>query len=210
MSSTKRGAIRKFQDYYVTPQWAILDMLNALCADAGPELGFDITNAGLCILDPCAGGDSGHGMAYPDAIAKHGKLNVRLLTTIDVREDSLADINADYLQCLTMPHSYDMAITNPPFNLALSIIQKALTDVREGGLVVMLQRLNFFGSEERSTWMKSNMPALTYVHAKRIRFHDKGAVNPQTGKKLTGDSIEYAHFVWQRGNHPRFSKTRII
>lgn len=210
MSSTNRAAVRNPQDYYVTPQWAILDLLDALCADAGPELGFDIANTGLIVLDPCAGGDAGHGMAYPEAIAKHGKLNVQSLITLDIREDSLALHKADYLYFALGTFTPDIIITNPPFNLALPIIQKALRDVRTGGLVVMLQRLNFFGSEERSTWMKSHMPALTYVHAKRLRFHDKGAVSPKTGKPLTGDSIEYAHFVWQRGNHPRFSKTRII
>lgn len=219
MSATNRGGQREASDYYVTPAWAIDDVLQALSEDAERELGFDFSKP-LTILDPCAGGDSRRGMAYPEAIARRMDWHVEKLTTIDIREDSRADIKADYLKISTCGH--DIVITNPPFSNALEVIQKALKDVRHNGLVVMLQRVNFFGGQERSTWMKAHLPVLTYAHARRMRFHEKGARSQKTGKLLSGDSIEYAHFVWQRlpidpatgkfNNYcyPKFSKLRVI
>lgn len=32
-------------------------------------------------------------------------------------------------------------------------------------------------------------------------------VTPQNGST---DSIEYAHFVWQKGNNPKFTKLKVI
>ena len=95
---------------------------------------------------------------------------------------------------------FDIAITNPPFNIAMEVIQKALKDVRAGGLVIMLLRLNFFGSRERQGFFQKNMPVLTYVHTKRPKFLNTGGT----------DSIEYMHCVWQVGNPCRETKLRII
>jgi hypothetical protein len=92
-------------------------------------------------------------------------------------------------------------MTNPPFHLAVKFITKALTDVRPDGLVIMLFRLNFFGSQGRKPWWQDNMPLLAYVHSKRMGF--------KRDSKDT-DSIEYAHLVWKRGISPRFTKLRVI
>lgn len=76
----------------------------------------------------------------------------------------------------------------------------------------MLQRLNFFGGqhEKREFFERVGLPVATYVHRKRMMFMPKGAINPANGKPFGGDSIEYAHFVWQQGVKPKFSKLRII
>lgn len=140
---------------------------------------------------------------------------------MDIRADSLAFHIGDYLTT-KLDYQPDVIITNPPFNLAQPIIQKSLLEVRDGGLVIMLLRLNFFGGQERKLWIQTNMPAFAYVHAKRIGFvpddvrdakkaEAKAAgLDPNKVKGISTDSIEYAHFIWQRGNRPKFTKTCVI
>jgi hypothetical protein len=90
--------------------------------------------------------------------------------------------------------------TNPPFLLARNVIEKALGDVQPDGFVVMLLRLNFFGSKKRKDLFQKHMPKYSFVHSKRISF---------TADKNT-DSIEYAHYVWQSGYYPEFTKLKVI
>lgn len=195
MSSTNRSAARDAHkaDYYVTPVNSIMDFLMEFDND-WPELSF--TGGDIDILDPCAGGDAVSLMSYPTALLKFDP--VKYVHTVDIRPDSRALIKADYLT-LDCKDKVDVIITNPPFNLALPIIQKALNDVRPGGLVVMLLRLNFFGSQERSAWFEKHMPLCCYVHSRRMKFTEKGT-----------DSIEYMHAVWQKDKYPKFTSLRII
>lgn len=98
--------------------------------------------------------------------------------------------------------AYDVVLTNPPFALALEYIKKSLTVVKPGGFVVMLLRLNFFGSEDRNSFFLSgNMPQRGYVHSKRLGFTPDGKT----------DSVEYCHFVWQKTGEPNHeTKLRVL
>lgn len=119
--------------------------------------------------------------------------------TIDIRNDSLAELKADYL-IHNCKNKYNLIITNPPFNIAKEIIYKALDDVKDNGFVVMLLRLNYFGSKDRKDLWEYQMPKYTFVHHRRISFMDKGST----------DSIEYAHFVWQKEHNPEFTLLKVI
>jgi hypothetical protein len=205
MSSTNRGNSRDFHvaDYYKTPVSSILDFIMEFNADFGvTDLCF--TNGDKLILDPCAGGnvETKEGMSYPEALLKYEYVKPEHITTVDIREDSEAQIKTDYLNLFDkqFENKYDVIITNPPFATAREIIDKALHDVKENGLVIMLLRLNFFGSQERQSWWQKQMPFACYVHSKRMKFY---------GTKNT-DSIEYCHCVWEKNNYPRFCKIRII
>lgn len=183
-------------DYYATPAWAIREFLDAFQADYSiPSL------AGLAILDPCAGGDSERPCAYPEVLKERGADRVH---SLDLREDSPAiETGVDF--CALSPDEAlfsdcDLVITNPPFALALPIIEKALEFTRFGGHVVMLLRLNFFGTQDRFPFFRRHMPSRCYVHHKRIPFN---------GAKRT-DSIEYAHFVWTKGERPETTQLRVI
>lgn len=61
------------------------------------------------------------------------------------------------------------------------------------GFVIMLLRLNYFGSQKREEFWEDNMPAKCYVHRKRMSFTDEGGT----------DSIEYMHAVWQKDAYIR-------
>lgn len=201
MSSTNRGYDRHKADYYITPQNVIRDFLNAFL--------FDLSQEKDCLtliekpnkikwFDPCAGGDTENEMSYPFVINEIFK--PECLDTMDIRQDSRASEISNYLQTDIKHKKYQVIITNPPFYLAKEIIEKALDDVDEGGVVIMLLRLNFFGSKERKKFLQENMPMFAYVHSKRIGFTNDGKT----------DSIEYMHAVWQKGNKPLFTKLRII
>lgn len=180
MSSTNRSNARAehIADYYVTPQSHIRNFFATFLADE------DIQRPDkMRTLDPCAGGDAHHTMSYPAVLEEFGIYP----KTIDIREDSIAELHDDYLnvECT----DFDLIITNPPFNKAQMIIEKALNDVSVGGYVVMLLRLNYFGSKQRFQFWKNNMPKYAYVHHTRMAFTDNGKT----------DSIEYMHCVWQKG-----------
>jgi hypothetical protein len=136
-------------------------------------------------------------MSYP--IVLRECLKAKHIETIDIREDSLANIKADYLG-YNLHYKPDIIITNPPFNNAINIIKKSLDDVKNNGWVIMLLRLNFFGSKQRKAFWDTHMPRYAFVHHKRIGFT----------KSNTTDSIEYMHCVWQKGNYPRYCDLMVI
>lgn len=176
MSSTNRSNARDSHksDYYVTPLKPIYELFEKM----------NFINPDFKFLDPCAGGDSENEMSYPTVIKElYPNCEIK---TLDIREDSLAEEKIDYLKS-DMKDKYDVIITNPPFNIAREIITKSLYDVKEGGYVIMLLRLNFFGSKERRSFWIDNMPITTYIHTKRISF-TKGST----------DSIEYCHMIWKK------------
>ena len=125
------------------------------------------------------------------------------IETLDLRNDSLANhkginyIETDLSAIMQQP---DCIITNPPFNVAMEIINKALSDVADGGYVIMLLRLNFFGSKTRKPFWTHNLPMCCYVHSERMKFTNTGGT----------DSIEYMHCVWKKGFNYNSTELRII
>ena len=204
MSSTNRSDARDLHrgDYYITPIPAIIDFLEEFQKE------LDIDWSEEYIFDPCAGGDRLNPMSYPQAIIQHVRKTKPNFSgydnigTLDIRKDSPANLKGDYLEFkwLDVDNKPYVIITNPPFCLAQPIIEKALQDVKDGGWVIMLLRLNFFGSVGRKKFFEKYMPSYCYIHRKRMSFSADGKT----------DSIEYAHFVWWKGENPEFCNTKII
>jgi len=165
MSSTNRSNSRDSHllDYYRTPDKPIVDLFKYI--ENIPDISHIVTDLNkLSILDPCAGGDLENDMSYPKILNRYGATDI---TTIDLREDSKSSIKANYLE-YTPENKFDLVITNPAFNLAQEIIEKSINDTKDGGYVIMLLRLNFFGSKKRRLFWKDNMPIYTFVHHERI------------------------------------------
>lgn len=210
MSSTNRGYDRHKADYYVTPQKDIEEFMYHFqykVMEADSE-----RMSKLNWLDPCCGGDKDNEPSYVSVIERFfGKDN---LCGIDIREDSRADVIMDYISCDKENMSnHDVIISNPPFYLAQQFIEKSLELVNDGGYVVMLLRLNFFGSKMRKKMFENNMPEYCFIHHKRINFIPeslKKEIKSRGEKIPSGDSIEYAHFIWRKGSNPEFCKTFVI
>jgi len=196
MSSTNRGYDRHASDYYRTPISAIEEFLGKWDELADKGLVKDIFTQEAICLDPSAGGDKDFPLIpYPSALKS--RYQIVQIDTMDIREDSSADKKADYLT--TNCKGYDVIITNPPFYLAQEFIEKALEDVKDDGYVVMLLRLNFFGSKKRFDLWQRHMPIYTFVHHKRLSF---------TGGKT--DSVEYMHAVWKKDVKPLSTNLVVI
>lgn len=224
MSSTNRSNARDshISDYYVTP----ISDIELFLKKFNEAVPLDWTK--LKIIDCCAGGneeikdtfghvtEAFHPMSYSTAI--HNVFGECNMDNIDIREDSLAETKGDYLEIDIKSSKPDIIITNPPFSNAVSVIEKAIDDVSDSGYVIMLLRLNFFGSKERERFFAKYMPECAFVHHKRISFTDKKdkdgwVVFDQNGapKKGSTDSIEYMHAVWHKGNlRPNYTKLILI
>lgn len=243
MSSTNRGGDRHAADFYVTPDWAIHDFLYALSGDDPNEIGwrngtefYQRMSSGISILDPCAGGDTKTDMAYPKVL-RDGETRqlpgwplIKNLTTVDWRQDSRAEHRGVDFLMWQPTHTFDMAITNPPFAIAQEIIDRCFQVIAPGGIVIMLLRLNFFGGAKRFGWWKKNMPTVCYIHSERIGFLEHMQLDSpdfiewrsKKGAKFTSDekalktfrnqkdSVEYMHAVWVVGEQPKFTAMRII
>ena len=188
MSSTNRGRERNANDYYRTP----VDDVMAFLKESGLSLDNQL------IYDPCSGGDVNNDMSYPAALSQWA-CNSTVVTS-DIREDSPAEYHIDYLNDDFVCVEPDVIISNPPFKDSLEFVERALENVREGGLVIFLLRLSFLESLKRKDFLQANMPEKIFVHAKRMSFTEDGKT----------DSVAYAHFVWRKGYHPEYSLVKVI
>jgi len=203
MSSTKRSNSREFHisDFYITPQEPIKQFLEKF-------LSIETLKQDIKILDPCAGGNEKYDMPYFKVLESLGFNNIR---TADIRQNSQARFKLDFLNDVLDFEYFDLTISNPPFNLAIEFINKALNNTKNNGFVVMLLRLNFFGSQSRQKFFAENMPKYCFVHSKRISFFPEDfELDGKVYKKGSTDSIEYAHFVWQKNYKQDYCKTYVI
>lgn len=184
MSSTARGTIRNANDYYVTPHWLIREFLPRFMSEHNID-----TN--IYVYDPAAGGCEKFEASYPAVLKEFGFGQNDNLLTSDIRSDSKAEFVAiDFLEIENRAEE-DLIITNPPFDCSVEFTEKALENVVDNGHVVMLQRLNWLGTKKRKAfWDKAPLKHV-YIHHKRPGF------DPVKPNKT--DSIEYAHFVFQKG-----------
>lgn len=89
-----------------------------------------------------------------------------------------------------------VVLSNPPFSLALPVIEHAM--MFNPSYVVMLLRLNFLASNERSGFMRMHAPDV-YVLPNRPSFSGRGT-----------DSIEYAWFVWHGQRRRSNGQMRVL
>lgn len=193
LSSTNRNHANKrhIADYYVTPISEIELFLKEFQKATFLEWKSKL------ILDPTAGGSENCEMSYPKALKNIFQVNN--IKTIDIRENSKAEVIADYIQ-YDLGYQADIIVSNPPFNQALEVIKKGLLDLKDNGWLIMLLRLNFLESVKRKAFFDCFMPQYIFVHHKRMSFiESKGT-----------DSVAYAHFCWQKNHYPKFSKIRVI
>lgn len=165
MSSTNRGTIRRVNDSYNTPTYTILSILN-------------VHKISYPAFEPCAG----------EFAIVHMLDSKQIIYTNDIEANSPSYTHHDYLHMEFPSKDIKTVITNPPFNIAREVIEKSLRDIKKGGEVIMLLRLNFLGAQKRKEFWNKVPLKQVYVLSKRPCF-----IN---GKS---DSIEYAWFVFEKG-----------
>jgi hypothetical protein len=161
MSATNRGSIRSAYDRYETPDYTIKSLLD------NHEI-----KPGKILECSCGNGNIQRLLPYKSI-------------GIDIDGNVGPNITGDYLQLECK--GYNTIISNPPYNMAMEFLKKALDDINIDGEVIFLLRLNFLGSKKRSAFFKEHPPSKIYILSKRPSFNNKGT-----------DATEYAWFVWNK------------
>lgn len=182
MSRTRQGRRTSGADNYPTPAWAVRRFLDEWAA---------LHEVGTRWLDPCVGD------GIIPATANVYREGIEW-TLADIRDTSAALVRRELIRRPEDLHvgsffdlpafepgdepRWDVAILNPPFRLALEFIERCLALCR---YTVVLQRINYCGSEDRNAFFRGRMPDLDVI-PNRISF---------TGTGKT-DSVENAWHVW--------------
>jgi hypothetical protein len=182
VSSTNRGGQRSSADNYATPSWCTRRILEV------PGL----FPTGGVWLDPCAG--DGSIIRATNSV----RSDINEWRAVEIRsecEEQLVAAKAsvqiqDFFDSAT--DEVDVVFTNPPYRLAMEFVEACLPIAK---LVVMLLRVNFVGSEKRSSFFRGFAPDI-HILPNRPSF-----CNNQHGRPST-DSPEYGWFCWH-GIAPR-------
>lgn len=199
MSATGRGGQRIMHDNYPTPAWATRRFVERAELRGIPLHGR--------FLEPMAG--EGAIIRAIDSTAPRvpGAAFGRVWTACELRTECLPSLRplcrkvyggdvfgrVDRLADKMLPagESFDVAITNPSFRLAIQALQLMLS---LAPWAIMLARLGILESEERHPLIAANVPDV-YVLPNRPPF----ALN--SDGKVGADATAYAWMVW--GPHSR-------
>lgn len=174
MSSTGRGAERSPADFYATPSWCVLRLLEHVELPKGKW------------LEPSAG--EGHIMR-----ALHSVHPTRRIDAIELRPEYRGLLVGeavflhigDFLQgTRTHPRLYGLVIGNPPFSLAQEFVEHGL---KFGEEVIYLLRLSFLESQKRQAFFNRVGVPDVFVLPERPSFTGEGT-----------DSCAYAWMRWRR------------
>ena len=89
-------------------------------------------------------------------------------------------------------------ITNPPYKLCKSFVEKALDIIDDGYRVAMFLKLTFMESKDRRTLFDTQPPETIWVSTSRLQCAKNGDFS--TYKNGTGTAVAYAWYIWQKGN----------
>jgi DNA-directed RNA polymerase subunit RPC12/RpoP len=223
VSATGRGVERVDQDFYPTPAWCVDRLLEACPIRPGllyePFAGDGSIIAAVNDVLPAAAGSwfasELREEAWQPLVERVGYDRVQIGDSIN--GTPFWDIDP-----------FDSIITNPPFSMAFDAL---LMSMGRACFVAFLLRLNFLGSEERSSFWRQFPPDI-YVLPDRPCFHvfikdayvckpckknasvEEGEPAPRCSKcgavcvfkgktRTTSDSTEYAWFVYPDGVRER-------
>lgn len=182
MSATGRGATRQAYDFYATPLESVFSFLD----------NYDNITLSDKILEPSAGNGN-----IIRALRERGYSN--RIDAVEIRPEerehleALADgiVFGDFIEY--EPETlYDVIIGNPPYSMAQEFVDKSLSLLAPGGLLIFLLRTAFLESEKRFAWWQDHQLSGLYTLHKRPKFTGKGT-----------DATSYSWFVWERGGTDR-------
>jgi len=187
-------------DRYYTPTWLVNQCMDSILPIVCPTVPETIS-------EPCAG--TGR---FVKALRK--KYEKALIAAIDLYPPSekpwpeaTVSYFGDYLEVdISDPDSVvDFTISNPPFGLALAIIEHALFHSRK---TIMLVRQGFLSSSERAKFFRENPPAYVFIVANRPAFDVPSEVLSDPEYDWTEgqtDSADYCFVCWDR-EHEGFTQ----
>lgn len=165
--STLDTGDRSSYDYYPTPCFMTRSLLH-----------FHPSIAGARVLEPCSGDG-----AIVRVLEKAGCLV--LTNDIDPRHPAQSHHDAtDPKYWAALPY-VEWVITNPPFNVALPILQHAIAHATIGA-AFLLRKTFLEPTDERGPWLAEHPPA-RLIGQPRYSFRGKGS-----------DSVSCDWYIWLR------------
>jgi len=169
---------------YPTPMWVVDAIIDALGDDLGAALG-----RGWGLEPACGDGRIIEALKarFPRSVVigcdiSAGAFRLSMKKGLKVKM-------TNYLsETFKVPPA--LIITNPPFGKAQEFVEKAIADVADGGMVVMLLRLAFLSSKRRAS-LHINHPADIYVLSSRPSFIKTA--------RASADRSDVGWFVWRKG-----------
>jgi len=173
MSSTKRGGQRHAYDFYPTPAWCVHRLLDAVGHTLSVRRPW---------IEPCVG--TGALVSAVDTWCEAHWALTPTWALCDIEPQLPADVpcvKGDYTSegVSFVKYNAIVAITNPPFALAIEFTEKM---VQEAEHTLVLQRLGWLAGEKRHAWWRQ-MSYDVYVLPNRPSFTSS-----------TNDSADYAWF----------------
>jgi hypothetical protein len=166
MSATNRGAERRPDDFYETPQWCVDRLLDRVSLPTGHW------------LEPSCGA----GAIIRAVSRREAPTWTPQWTAVDLHPQMPGAVEADFLTWLPPPRlRFRVCLGNPPFSMALPFAKKCrdLADI-----TILLLRLNWLASAERAAWLQRNPPSV-FVLPNRPSFTGNGT-----------DATDYGWIAW--------------
>lgn len=88
-------------------------------------------------------------------------------------------------------------ITNPPYKIASSFIEKALETVIDGHKVAMFLKIQFLEGKARGELFKKYPPKTVWVSRSRLLCAKNGEFEKM--KAGGGSAVAYAWYIWEKG-----------
>lgn len=187
MSATGRSDVRRTDDFYATPAWCVHRLLEADVLPAGGGKWFEPAVGDGAIVKAV---HSFTGIEY---------VSGERWDCCDLRPNAFGD-ELDFLEVapklLKAGDHWPVAITNPPYSLALEFARAMLP---LANYVAILTRLNFLAGGARRKFFANDMPDV-YVLPNRPSFTEDGRT----------DATEYAWLVWTPERGRTEGKIRIL
>ncbi len=191
MSSKGRGSTVEPNEFYQTPEWCVHRLLDSIHFDLFPPrhrrprqlIEHAVGNGAIIRAFESWRQANRPRMKQPDWFGYDVNLRPgKLPPTAIIRREDFTKYR--------FTRRCDLAITNPPFSLALDMAKAAL---KVAPVVIQLSRIGWLGSNERADWLRENTPSV-YLLPDRPSFVGKGRT----------DSDYYAWIVWGLDDEPRF------
>jgi hypothetical protein len=176
MSATNRGSQRVAFDAYYTPKNTIENFLDHYSLDRM-----------LDFLEPCAGSGNICSVIrskYPEVHITANELNP--IENTNLKNIANMVHNYDFVEYPRGIHvAPDVIMSNPPFSLAIPIIEKCFEIASTNTTIVMLLRTSILESKRRYDFWQKHPVNHLYVLSHRPSFNGNGT-----------DNCSYSWFVW--------------
>jgi hypothetical protein len=166
VSRTKKPVRTGALDQYFTPSYSVKSLLPHIKVCNKSE---------VKILEPCAGRSDILKVLIEDGYSASNMVGIDL-EPINFWDLPVKVYTGNFLE-QEFKKTYDLIVTNPPYNQAVSFVSKAITLLKdENSQAWFLLRLNFLGSKKRKAFFDKHMCDGLVLHKRPHFIYKDGTV----------------------------------